>query len=317
MKYKYTFIVSKNSCNIRLDKFLVTKITIISRVEAKSLILTKHLLVNGVFVIDPNYRLKKNDTVFLFLYKSINKFRSYNFPLSIVYEDDYLSVINKPSGLLVYSNNVNYKNTLVNVLLYYFSKLSDIAGKYRLGIVHRLDKHTSGLMIIAKNNNTHFLLSRQISQRNIKKIYHVLVHNVPLPKMSTIRSYIDISKHDRTKMVVSYQGKLAVTHYKVLSTYENYKFSLVECIIETGRTHQIRVHMRYKNCSVVGDTKYSDYSNVDQLRSPIFKKLSFFCRHALHSKELLFIHPHSKKLLRLSCSLSDDIFNCLRYLRED
>lgn len=263
---------------IRIDKYLSEKLDL-SRSKIQKLIDNKKVIVNNKFV-SANYKIKMGDLI------EVNDDLNYeiniekeNIPLDIVYEDDDLLIVNKESGMVTHPAPGHYTKTLVNALLYKFdiSTTTDI----RPGIVHRLDKDTSGLMVVAKNEKTHEKLSEMIKNKEVKRHYIALVEGVIQHETGTIDAPIGRDRYDRQKMAVTdINGKDSITHFKVLKRYKNK--TLVECILETGRTHQIRVHMKYINHPVVNDPIYN-------------KKKSDDFGQMLHSKSIEFIHPITKK----------------------
>lgn len=263
---------------IRIDKYLSEKLDL-SRSKIQKLIDNKKVIVNNK-PVSANYKIKMGDLI------DVNDDLNYeiniekeNIPLDIVYEDDDLLIVNKKSGMVTHPAPGHYTKTLVNALLYKFdiSTTTDI----RPGIVHRLDKDTSGLMVVAKNEKTHEKLSEMIKNKEVKRHYIALVEGVIQHETGTIDAPIGRDQYDRQKMAVTdINGKDSITHFKVLKRYKNK--TLVECILETGRTHQIRVHMKYINHPVVNDPIYN-------------KKKSDDFGQMLHSKSIEFIHPITKK----------------------
>lgn len=263
---------------IRIDKYLSEKLDL-SRSKIQKLIDNKKVIVNNK-PVSANYKIKMGDLI------DVNDDLDYeiniekeNIPLDIVYEDDDLLIVNKESGMVTHPAPGHYTKTLVNALLYKFdiSTTTDI----RPGIVHRLDKDTSGLMVVAKNEKTHEKLSEMIKNKEVKRHYIALVEGVIQHETGTIDAPIGRDQYDRQKMAVTdINGKDSITHFKVLKRYKNK--TLVECILETGRTHQIRVHMKYINHPVVNDPIYN-------------KKKSDDFGQMLHSKSIEFIHPITKK----------------------
>lgn len=263
---------------IRIDKYLSEKLDL-SRSKIQKLIDNKKVIVNNK-PVSANYKIKMGDLI------DVNDDLNYeiniekeNIPLDIVYEDDDLLIVNKESGMVTHPAPGHYTKTLVNALLYKFdiSTTTDI----RPGIVHRLDKDTSGLMVVAKNEKTHEKLSEMIKNKEVKRHYIALVEGVIQHETGTIDAPIGRDQYDRQKMAVTdINGKDSITHFKVLKRYKNK--TLVECILETGRTHQIRVHMKYINHPVVNDPIYN-------------KKKSDDFGQMLHSKSIEFIHPITKK----------------------
>ena len=219
--------------------------------------------------------------------------------LDIVYEDEYLMVINKPSGLVVHPGAGNYNNTLVNGLMYYTKHLSDVGGSTRPGIVHRIDKDTSGLLLIAKTNQIHEILADDFKNKRIKREYIALLDGVFSQGSATIDAPIGRDKQNREKMAVVEDGKHAITHMKVLKRYDGY--TLVSCVLETGRTHQIRVHMAYIGYPIHNDPIYS-------------KKEADSFGQFLHSYKMNFIHPITKKEMEFICPLPKHFEDFLKEL---
>lgn len=220
--------------------------------------------------------------------------------LNIIYEDEYLLVINKPVGLTVHPGAGQRDGTLVNMLLGHTNgRLSDIGTHERPGIVHRLDKNTSGLLVVAKTNPVHNALAEMLQQRVMKRIYQAIVYNVPSPREGTVNSMIGRDPNNRQRMaVVTQNGKDATTHYSTLQSF-GLTFSLVECRLETGRTHQIRVHMALINCPVVGDTTYAGRHNrrKKDFSDETIEAIGALPGQALHAKQLIFPHPVSGELM--------------------
>ncbi len=222
-------------------------------------------------------------------------------PLTVVYEDKDLLVIDKPAGMVVHPAPGNRERTLVNALLAHCGKsLSGIGGVARPGIVHRLDKDTSGLIAVAKNDAAHQALSRQFADRSLSRTYHALVWGVPAPRAGKVQAPVGRHSRDRKKMAVTAKGRAALTHYKVLEAFDD--ASLVECKLSTGRTHQIRVHLAHIKHPVIGDPVYG-------------RKKSPFPRQALHAVELQLTHPRTGKLMRFKSGLPPDMRELLRGLR--
>ena len=268
--------VLENSC-LRLDKYLMNN-TDYSRSKIQKMIDEEYILVNDK-VVKASYIVRENDLITLLDYDENSDIVPENIPLDIVYEDDYLLVINKPSGMVVHPAPGNYSGTLVNALMYHCNQLSTVNGSIRPGIVHRIDADTSGLLLVAKNDIVHNDLAKQISEKSVTRKYLCLVHGVILEDTATIDAPIGRDPRDRKKMcVTSDNSKEAVTHIRVLERYN--KATLIECVLETGRTHQIRVHMSYINHPVVNDPVYG-YNKMDDME---FGQM-------LHAMEIGFIHP--------------------------
>ena len=239
-----SLVVSNLNEEIRLDKYLSSNENInLTRSKIQKLMDNNLILVNGNNVKN-SYKVKNNDVIDIGELKEDTDIIPEKMNLDIVYEDDDVIVINKPSGVVVHPASGNYKNTLVNGLLYHSKSLSNINGEFRPGIVHRIDKDTSGLLLVAKNDKAHLSLAKQLKEKTIKRKYIALVEGVINHDTGTIDAPIGRDKNDRKKMTVtSENSKDAITHFKVLERYKDK--TLIECTLETGRTHQIRVHMNY------------------------------------------------------------------------
>ena len=322
MEKKINLIVSKIENDLRVDVFIKKRENIISRTKIKNLILDKKLRINTKVIIDPSKRINFNDQVELIVPepKKAN-LKPYKFNLDIVFEDKDLIVLNKPSGIVMHPGAGNFENTIVNALMNYSeNSFSNIGGELRPGIVHRIDKDTSGLVVIAKNNYTHEHLSKQFSEHTIKRIYKLLIWGKIRPSKGKIETFISRSSKNRQMMEVSRsKGKKAITNYKTLEIFENKNtptLSLLECKLETGRTHQIRVHMNYLGNSIVGDDKYKKkfkkIKNIDPLLEKILIKLN---RQFLHAKTLGFVHPKKNKEMIFNSILPNELEKILKTLR--
>lgn len=282
---KNVYIVGDNDKGVRLDKFLCETKKKLSRTQVQRLIDERKVLVNGKLE-KASYRLESDDEVtFEIPAPSILQVNPEPIPLDIVYEDADVVVINKPQGMVVHPANGNYTGTLVNALLYHCRDLSGINGVMRPGIVHRIDKDTSGLLVVAKNDTAHQNLAQQIQEHTVKRVYLALVHGNIVEPGGVIEAPIGRSASDRQKMaVITKNSKEAVTEYLVLERLG--KYTLVECRLKTGRTHQIRVHMAYIKHPVVGDPRYGHKKEEIKLNG-----------QALHSGKLSFRHPRSGEWL--------------------
>lgn len=270
---------------IRLDKYLIDKADI-SRSKIQKLINDDKILVNDKSV-KASYVVKDGDVIDIISTDDEDSdIVPENIPLDIVYEDEYLMVVNKPSGMVVHPAPGNYSGTLVNALMYHCNNnLSLVNGSVRPGIVHRIDADTSGLLLVAKNDNVHNDLARQISEKSVVRKYIALVHGVIMEDSATVDAPIGRDKNNRKKMCVTGENsKDAITHIKVIERYKN--ATLIECKLETGRTHQIRVHMSYINHPVVNDPVYG-YNKLDDKE---FGQM-------LHAKEIGFVHPVTKEFM--------------------
>ena len=279
--------------NVRLDAYIAKKYTDLSRTMAQKLVEEGNILVNGKSK-KISYKVQKGDEIELTIpeAKEIG-IKPENIDVEVIYEDKDIIVVNKPKGLVVHPANGNPDGTLVNAIMAICKgSLSGIGGEIRPGIVHRLDKDTSGLLIIAKNDQAHINMSKQIKDRQVKKIYIALVKGRTKEEEATINMPIGRSTKDRKKMAVRKDGKEAITHFKVLRRYNNY--TLLEVKIDTGRTHQIRVHMAEIGHPVVGDMVYSNGKNEFGIQGQM-----------LHAKSLDFKHPITGKQMHLEAELPD------------
>lgn len=302
---KYNYNVEAEDNGIRVDKLLPLKFEDISRVAVQRLIENENITVNGKKV-KASYKVSKGDVI-EFEEEEIkeSKLEAEDIPLDVIYEDNDILVVNKQKGLVVHPGNGNPNGTLVNaVLARCKDSLSGIGGEIRPGIVHRIDKDTSGLLIIAKNDVAHINVSEQIKDHKVKKTYIALVRGRIKENEATINMPIARSKNDRTKMAVDKNGKEAITHFKVLKKYE--KYTLLEVNIETGRTHQIRVHMSQIGFPIVGDYVYSNGKNPFGVVGQM-----------LHSEKLEFVHPTSGKEMKLEAPIPEYFEKVLKELDEE
>ena len=262
MKNNINIIVDEKTHIERVDQFLAKKCNNISRNRIKNLIINKNLKINNNIVFDPSKKISLGDKLILIIPEpKKSSLKPYDFKLDIIFEDKNLLVVNKPAGISMHPGAGDYEKTLVNALINYDKKnLSNIGDELRPGIVHRIDKDTSGLVVIAKNNFTHEMLSKQFSNHTIKRVYQALIWGKLRPQNGKIKTLITRSSKNRQLMEVGItKGKRAITNYKTLEVFEEKiipTFSLVECQLETGRTHQIRVHMSYNGNHILGDKKY-------------------------------------------------------------
>lgn len=306
-------IIECDEEGIRLDKFLTLHLNHLSRSQVQELITENQVKCEGKIITNPSTKTKLTSYEINadYIKPKPTHLLPYDFPLDIVFEDEYLMVLNKPTGLTVHPGAGNYDKTLANALVHYAQdNLSKIGGDFRPGIVHRLDKDTTGLIIIAKDDETHKLLSAALSERDIKRHYIALVFGCPELLAGTIKTHIAKYKHDHSKMVVTKaSGKEAITHYVVKEPLLDGKFSLIECKLDTGRTHQIRVHLHYKGFPVVGDQIYNEAQSKYLAKlSPSLKSLvNNFKRQALHAYKLEFIHPITDELMEFEIDLPQDI----------
>ena len=323
MKNFINFIASEDDDNKRIDVLIANYDKSLSRTRVKNLILENKLKINGTRIKDPSKKISKNDEI-IFEVEEPKKqnLKPYKFKLNIVYEDKDLIVLDKPSGISMHPGPGNYDNTIVNALMSYDGKnLSNMGDELRPGIVHRIDKDTSGLIVIAKNNTTHENLSRQFSDHSITRVYQTLIWGKLRPQKGSIETFITRSSKNRQMMEVSTRkGKKAITHYETLELFENENvptFSFIECKLETGRTHQIRVHMSYKGNNILGDKKYKKkFKKIKNIDEELNNKILSLDRQFLHAKQLGFNHPTTNERLEFSSNIPSDLNNILKKLRK-
>lgn len=298
------FIINEDNKGERIDKYLSNVIDGRSRSFLKGLIDNGAVKVNGN-IQKGSYKLETNDSVVITMPEPvILDVLPENIDLDIVYEDEDLVVINKPKGMVVHPAPGVYTGTLVNGLLYHCKNLSGINGVIRPGIVHRIDKDTTGIIVVAKNDAAHAFLSEQFKEHSIKREYYALVEGRFTKTEGTIDKPLGRHKRDRIKMAIVPDGKRAVTHYEVLEQYDN-GTSLVKCSLETGRTHQIRVHMASISHPLVGDTVYGLKKQRYKLEGQV-----------LHAKTLGFIHPVTKEYMEFDSELPSYYEEILKNLRK-
>ena len=322
MKKNINFIVKETENNLRVDVLINKREELISRTRIKNLILKEQLKLNNEIITNPSKKVLTGDKLSLQIPEPKEaSLKPYNFKLEIIHEDDDLLIINKPAGIIMHPGAGNYDKTLVNALVNYNkNSLSNIGDELRPGIVHRIDKNTSGLVVIAKNNETHENLSKQFNDHSITRIYQLLIWGKLRPSSGRIDTYITRSSKNRQLMEVSRsKGKRAITNYKTIEIFENDKtptLSLVECKLETGRTHQIRVHMTYMGNSIVGDNKYKKkYKKLKNIEVGLNSLLSKLDRQFLHAKTLGFVHPKTTKEMIFSSVLPKELNNILKMLK--
>ena len=322
MRKNINFIVKQSENDLRVDVLINKREKSISRTRIKNLILKAKLKVNNEIIKSPSRKVGAGDRLNLEIPEPKEaSLKPFNFKLEIIHEDDDLLIINKPAGIIMHPGAGNYDQTIVNALMYYNkNSLSTIGDELRPGIVHRIDKNTSGLVVIAKNNETHENLSKQFSDHRIIRVYQLLIWGKLRPSSGKIETLISRSSKNRQLMEVSRsKGKLAITNYKTIEVFENDKtptFSLVECKLETGRTHQIRVHMTHLGNNIVGDDKYKKkykkIKNINLLLEDVISKLN---RQFLHAKTLGFVHPKTNEEMIFSSILPNELNDLLKMLR--
>ncbi len=309
---QYCFKVSEKEENTRIDKYLSEKINSLSRSYITKLISQNKVTVNKKKV-EKNYALKKNDKVEVIDtgidYK--NNILPQPIKLDIRYEDNYLAVVSKPAGMITHPAPGKKKDTLVNALIYHYKKLSNYSSRERPGIVHRLDKDTSGLLVVAKDSKTHELMAQKFKNRNIDKVYTALVYGKFSSEAAEIKLPIGRSRIDRKKMSISIdRGKEALTIFKIEEEFKK-NCTLVSVKLKTGRTHQIRVHFSYIGHSVIGDSQYGNKESK-KIADEIGLKRQF-----LHAKKLEFVHPVTNKRVIVRDSMPDDLEKALDILRKE
>lgn len=296
------FIKYEEEASVRLDKFLVSEFEEFTRTQIQNYINQNMVLVNNN-VIKPSFMLKTNDFIeFNIPDPVLDDILPEEIPLDIYYEDQDLIVINKPAGMVVHPAVGNYHGTLVNALLYHCKDLSGIGGVLRAGIVHRIDKDTSGLIVACKNDTSHRHLSLQFMNKEVTRKYNAIVHGVIGHNLGKIDAPISRSKLNRQMMAVVDGGKHAVTNFQVLERFSSHTF--VELVLETGRTHQIRVHMKYIGFPVLGDPTYGVKNDAAEFGQ------------YLHAKTLGFVHPTLHQYMEWEAPLPHYFLDELNQLRK-
>ena len=314
---------SKEHQGIRIDIFLQSQIKNLSRTRIKKIIIEGCVKINDRIIEEPAKKIKEKDRIKIkFPIAKESKILPQKINIDVLYEDNDIILINKQPGLVIHPGAGNYDKTLVNALLYFYkNRLSIIGGKLRPGIVHRIDKDTSGVIVVAKNDNAHISLSKQFSDHSIYRKYETLIWGSLRPRNGKIAMPISRSKKNRQLMSVNkFSGKKAVTNYKTIEIYENKnvpKISLVECKLETGRTHQIRVHMSFKGNAILGDKSYGkikkNFKNIDL---NLKKKIINFDRQALHAKSLGLIHPKTGRKIFFEAPRPSDFEELIKTLKK-
>lgn len=295
------YIIDNENKGVRIDKFLSNKFEGKSRSFIQGLIEDEGIVVNNKKV-KSNYKLKENDEIKINMPEPTElQVKAQDIPIDIIYEDKDVIVVNKPKGMVVHPAPGNYEGTLVNALLYHCTDLSSINGVIRPGIVHRIDKDTTGILVVAKNDEAHNKLSDQLKEHTMKREYYALVEGRIKQNSGTIDKPLARSKKDRLKIAITPDGKRAVTHYEVLERFRN--ATLIKCVLETGRTHQIRVHFESIGCPLLGDELYG--GNMELIN-----------RQALHSYMLEFDHPFLKKHLIIRCKLPNDMESIVKEFKK-
>lgn len=320
----YSFVVGEEHAGQRADKVISALCAELSRTRIQALIKEGNILVNHEPFANASEKLAAGDSILIDVPPAVEGTpQAENIPLNIVYEDDDLLVINKPAGLVVHPGAGNQSGTLVNALLYHCGDtLSGIGGVVRPGIVHRLDKDTSGLMVVAKNDHAHHGLSAQLSDRSLSREYLALVLHVPMPPRGRIDQPIGRHTSHRLKMAVNKDGRDAVTNYRVLENFSG-ACALVECALETGRTHQIRVHMSYVGHPLLGDPLYGPQPTAVRAAlkkagydEAVIESAVNFPRQALHAARLSFLHPGLEEEMEFEAELPEDFSKLLKILEK-
>ncbi|MCQ2740820.1 MAG: RluA family pseudouridine synthase [Alphaproteobacteria bacterium] len=310
-----TPIVNKDFNGRRIDKFLSNCFPEISRSQIQRIISLGNVTCDDITVADSSHKVRAGEFFVLTMPKAVPAIpEPQEIPLEILYQDEDIVVVNKPAGMVVHPAVGTPDHTMVNALLYWCKDLSGIGGVLRPGIVHRIDKETSGILVVAKNDTAHKFLCEQFAEHSIDRTYYAFCFGVPDPEKGTIEGDIGRSRTDRKKMaIVTSGGKKAVTHYQVVENFKN-ACSLVKCNLETGRTHQIRVHLSSKGCGLIGDKTYGHSKKISVKGvSPEAKKIiEEFPRQALHAQSLGFIHPTTKEKMYFETPLPEDLESLLK-----
>ncbi|WP_346880507.1 RluA family pseudouridine synthase [Clostridium sp. UBA3061] len=298
------YIIEEENVGKRLDLFVSENEVDMSRSFVQGIIEKQQVKVNGQ-IKKSNYKLRVGDQVRVELAEPVElQVEAEDIPLDIIYEDSDVIVINKPQDMVVHPAPGNYTGTLVNGLLYHCKDLSGINGVIRPGIVHRIDKDTSGVLVVAKNDKSHNSLAMQLKDHSMKRTYYAIVEGIVKEEEGTVRNNIGRHPVERIKMAVVKDGKEAITNYKVLDRFKSN--TLVECRLETGRTHQIRVHMAHLHHPLIGDQVYG------------YKKQKFKLQgQALHAKNLGFIHPTTGEYMEFDSQLPEYFQDILDKLRKE
>ena len=298
------FVVCEDDADERIDKYLALQNNEMSRTRIKNLLNDGKVTVNGK-VVKPNYKVMVNDHIELDIPDPVSvDIMPQNIPLDIVYEDDDIIIVNKDIGLVVHPASGHYNDTMVNALMHHCKdNLSGINGELRPGIVHRIDRDTTGLLVVCKNDVAHNFIAEQLKEHSGTRKYTAIVYNSFNEDEGTVNAHIGRDIHDRKKMAINYKnGKEAITHYKVIERFKN--FTLIECQLETGRTHQIRVHMASINHPLLGDDVYGPKQCPFNLKG-----------QTLHAGTLGFIHPSTKEYVEFNQPLPEYFNKLIEILR--
>ena len=319
----FNIIVSKNTHGSRIDKFLQSVFNEISRTKLQSFIIDGNVKLNNKTIYESSKKIRQNDKIEVFIPPPRETIIKPNkIPLNILFDDKDIIIINKSPGVVVHPGTGNFEKTIVNGLLFHYkNKLSVIGGKLRPGIVHRIDKDTSGIIVVAKNDNAHINLSKQFSDHTISRTYEALIWGSLKPKNGKINEKISRSEKNRQLMAVKKnKGKKAITNYRTIKVFQNInlpKISLIECKLETGRTHQIRVHMNFKGNPILGDKSYGKTKKkFKKIDKKMEKEINNFNRQALHAKKLGFIHPTTNKKIFFEAERPKDFEQLIKNLNK-
>ena len=322
MEKKISLIVNEEDNNSRVDTFIKKHNKEVSRTRIKNLILDEKLRLNDKVMVNPSKKISVGDILELVIPEPKKaSLKPFKYKLDIVFEDNDLIVLNKPAGIVIHPGAGNFDKTIVNALIHYNkNSLSNIGDELRPGIVHRIDKNTSGLIVIAKNNQAHEHLSNQFSNHTITRIYQLLIWGKLRPSKGRVETLITRSSKNRQMMEVSNRkGKKAITNYKTVEIFENKNIptlSLIDCKLETGRTHQIRVHMNYLGHSIVGDDKYKkNFKKLKNIDPILEEKILNLNRQFLHARTIGFIHPKKNKEMIFNSILPQELTIILKMLR--
>ena len=314
-----TPIVNKEFKGLRIDKFLTQCFPDVSRSQIQRIIASGGVLVDDAVIGDNSYKVKEGETYTMIVPPAVDAIpQPQNIDLPILYQDDDVVVVNKPAGMVVHPAPGAWDGTMVNALLFHCKDLSGIGGVKRPGIVHRIDKETSGILVVAKNDNAHKFLCEQFAEHSVERTYFAVVFGLPAQSDGTVDANIGRSPYDRKKMaVLANGGTRAVTHYKVVENFGGVA-SLIRCNLETGRTHQIRVHMAKLGHNLLGDKVYTKAKKVNKasLSDEMKKYINDFPRQALHAQSLGFIHPTTKEKMFFDSPIPDDMQELLERLRK-
>ena len=296
-------LVEEDGKGSRLDAYLNDNLEEFSRSYIQKLISEGKVIIDDEIMLKKNYRLKEGSSLELTIPEPVKlEVEAEDIPLDIIYEDEYLLVINKRKGMVVHPAPGNYNGTIVNALLYHCDKLSSINGVIRPGIVHRIDKDTTGLLLVAKNDMVHKSLAEQLKEHGVSRIYYAVVEGSINEKSGTVDAPIGRDPLNRLRMAVVENGRPSITHFKVIRRFTG--GTLVKCKLETGRTHQIRVHMAFIGHPIIGDQIYG-YK----------KRKDVFARQALHAKSLSFFHPVEKRNMTFTCPMAEDMKELIKKMK--